>query len=61
MPVEAPKFKIKKMPDREVLEAFLLGFHGQVTVVFNEITGEFEEIEKKKKEEDDRPIDFNPS
>jgi hypothetical protein len=34
--------EIKKMPDRETLEAFLRGFHGKVDVVFNLEKGVFE-------------------
>jgi len=33
---------IKVMPDKETLEAFMEGMHGDVKVVFNSKTGEFE-------------------
>ncbi len=36
------KLSIKVMPDREMLEAFLRGMHGQPEVLFNSDTGEFE-------------------
>jgi hypothetical protein len=33
---------IKKMPDKETLEAYLEGSHGSVKVVFNLLKGVFE-------------------
>lgn len=39
---------IKKMPTQEVLEQFLKGMSGNVTVVFNKDKGEFEELTPKK-------------
>ena len=38
---------IKKMPSKEVLEAFLAGFHGNPTVIFNIIDGCFEQTNRQ--------------
>lgn len=36
--------KIKKMPSKEMLEEFLAGLTGQVTVVFDKNKGEFVKV-----------------
>jgi arsenate reductase-like glutaredoxin family protein len=42
--LEPKKIELKEMPSKEVLEAFLNGMHGKVTVIFNTEEGKFEEV-----------------
>lgn len=42
------KIKIKQMPDKHTLEAFLKGMYGDLKVVFNQKKGRFEWLQKEK-------------
>lgn len=39
-----PKVEIKEMPTKELLEDFLMGFYGEVNVVFNRWERRFERV-----------------
>lgn len=39
------KIEIKEMPTKELLEAYLDGHSGPVTVIFNRNTGKFERLD----------------
>lgn len=43
-PVEKPEIKV--MPDKDILERFLLGFHGVISVYFDHEKGEFVDMNK---------------